>query len=343
MKKIKWQRTFKDLPQIPESKLWKSDGSLTLEQQITSKLISGNDITEKELEIMNSLINFYGILYNKLADLDFANFTNKDFISFKNYIFYAFNYLILLSNGVTFSQVYRVVINRDKKSITKKSLLTYPPLHIVKKINKFNRGNTPETNVFYCSETINTAINELKPKVGDMVTISIWTPIDKNKVFNSYPISHGANSYGVNDIATSAMDAIREFKTKYKDVFSRYIDPYFHLLGREYEKPITDHHEYIISAMFSEEIFDNNKRENTSFDFECIVYPSVGNKLTTSNIIFRKDIIRHHFNLSKVVEFNVATENYDRAQSPDPGMINLLGITNTREAKSIVDNNIIWE
>ncbi|MDM1410716.1 hypothetical protein HX038_08100 [Myroides odoratimimus] len=343
MKKPKWQKKFRNLPEIPTAKHWIKDEANTLEQQITLKLITGQQITEEETNIVEQLIFFYGSLYNELAIVDFENFTEKDFENFKNYIFYAFNYLILLSNKVVISQVFRVVVNRDKKSITKKSLLSYPPLHVVKKLNKYNRVNTPNTNVFYCSETINTALNEIKPKVGDIVTVSIWEPIDKNRTFNSYPISHGANAYGVNPHATNAMNAVNEFKKKTNKLFSRFIDPYFHLLGREFEKPINHHYEYLLSAMFSEKIFENNKRADTGFDFECITYPSVGNKFTTSNIAFRKDIIRHHFKLAKVVEFEVASEHYDRAQSLDPFTINLVAIKNIREAKSIIDNEIIWE
>lgn len=343
MKKIKWQNTFRNLPEIPKAKYWRNNEVLTQEQEITTKLIYNQPITPEETKIMDELIHFYGHLYNELSKIDFTNFTKKDFENFKNYIFYAFSYLILLSNKVTIFKVFRVVINRNKTSITKKSLLTYPPLHVVKKINKYNRANTPNTNVFYCSETINGAIAELKPKIGDIVTVSVWEPKDKNRTFNSFPISHGANAYGVNDFATSAMDAIREFKKNTNKIFSRYMDPYFHLLGREFEKPINHHYEYLISSMFSEKILNNEKRENTSFDFECIVYPSVGNKLTTSNFVFRKDIIRHCFNLSKVVEFEVARELYDRPQSPNPNIINLIGIKNIRETKSIVENNIIWE
>jgi hypothetical protein len=342
MRKIRWQKTFRNLPEIPEAKRWKNDRTPTLEQQITAKLIAGESINAEETYVMNRLINFYGNLYNHLGTIDFTNFTKEDFENFKNYIFYAFNYLILFSNGVEISQVFRVVKNRDKKSITKKSLLTYPPLHVVKNINEYNRANTPNTNVFYCSETINTALNEIKPKVGDMVTVSVWEPIDKKRIFNSYTISHGSNAYGVNPHVTKAMDALREFKKTIDPIFSRFIDPYFHLLGREYEKTIEHHYEYLISSIFSEKILENSGRENTNFDFECIAYPSAKNKFTTSNLAIRKDIIRYSFKLSKVVEFEVASEHYNREQSENPGTINLVGIKNVREAKSIINNEIVW-
>lgn len=62
------------------------------------------------------------------------------------------------------------------------------------------------------------------------------------------------------------MDAINEFKKKTNEIFSRFIDPYFHLLRREFEKPIHHHYEYLISSMFSEKIFENDKRGDTSFE-----------------------------------------------------------------------------
>lgn len=342
MKKIKWQKKFRDLPEIPEVKNWKKDGLATEEQEITYKLITGQKISIEEVAKMDSLVNFYVTLYNKLDTIDFSSFTKKDFEDFRNYIFYAFNYILLISNKVTIFFLFRAVINRDNKTITKKGLLTYPPLHIVQKINKYNRANTPNTNVFYGSETINTAINELKPKVGDKVTVGVWKPIDKKRQFLSYPISHGANSYGVNENATSAMEAMKEFKKNTHPILARFMDPYFHLLGREFEKSIKHHYEYQISAMVSEKILEKDTRTKDGFNFECIIYPSVGNKFTTSNFAFRKDVIRHHFELSKVVEFEVASEHYDREQSENPSVINIIGIKNVREAKAIIDNDIIW-
>ena len=85
--------------------------------------------------------------------------------------------------------------------------------------------------------------------------------------------------------------------------------------------------------MFSEKILDNPQNKGTSFDFECIIYPSVGNKFKTSNVAVRKDILRHEFELTKVIEFEVT----------NPESINLVDYKDYRITEKIEDNRIIWE
>lgn len=345
MKKVKWQTEFRDLPKIPDTKKWQEGERETTEQKISKKLITGKPVTLAEKEIMQDLVLFYAILYKSLQNLEFETFTTKDFKNFENYIFYAFNYFPALANKLTIYQLYRVVINQNligtKESLTKKGLLSYPPLHIVKKINKFNRANTPRTNVFYGAETIDTAINEIKPRIGDKVTVGVWQPITKRE-FNSYPISHSEKGFRINENSTHAIVAFDEFRKANDKVLIDHMEPYLHVLGYEYSKIIKHHYEYLISAMFSEKILKNPQNKGTSFDFECIVYPSVGNKFITSNVAVRTDIIRNEFSLSKVIEFEVTQCHFDNEQKSSPESINLVEYKDYRETNTFEDNRIIW-
>ena len=345
MKKPNWQLRFKDLPEIPNSKRWISGKRETLEQTISKKLLFGETLSETEKNVMLELTLFYGILYKSLEDIDYTNFTTKDFENFKNYIFYAFNYTVILKNNVEIIQLYRVVINENiigsKKSITKKGFLTYPPIHIVKKINKYNRANTPNTTLFYGSETIDTSLNEIKPKVGDIVTVGTWVPTRKCE-FISFPISHSEPGFGINLNSTNAMKAVLEFKQKNDKMLTDFMEPYFYILGQEFSKPIKHHYEYLISSLFAESIFDNPQNKNTRFDIECIIYPSVGNKFKTSNVAVRKDVFRHNFELKNVKEFEITETHYDRQQSILTDEIKLVEFKNFKETSNINGNDIIW-
>lgn len=346
MKKPNWQSKFRELPEIPNSKKWIAGENGTLEQKITLKLISNQTITAEEESLMLELTDFYKRLYKSLEKLEYNTFTKKDFEKFKNYILYAFNYVIFLTNNLTISQLYRVVINKNiigsKTSLTKKGFLSYPPLHIVKKINKFNRANEPNATVFYGAESIDTALNEIKPQKGDLVSVGVWKPT-RDGEFISYPISHSTNGFGVNDNSTSAMVAFIEYRKKQSKVLGDFLEHFFQLLGREYSKPINHHYEYLISAIFSNRILDNPQNKGTNFDIECIVYPSVGNKFLTSNLAVRRDVFRHNFELTKVIEFEVSETHYDKSQKKDPGSINLVDFINYKETEKFEDNIILWE
>ena len=143
---------------------------------------------------MEGLVFYYRELFSELQKLNYSEFSKSDIIDFKNYIFYAFNFEILFTNDVTIFKVFRVVINEhvigSKDSIEKKGFLTYPPLHVVKRRGRYNRANTKYTTVFYGSETIDTALNELRPKIGEVVTVGTYPCSDKggqSDVFHCFP------------------------------------------------------------------------------------------------------------------------------------------------------------
>ncbi len=346
MKKIKWQQSFQGLPDIPKSKQWIAGELGTMEQKITLKLIQSEQINDEETAIMLELTEFYTQLYNSLESVDYSKFTKSDFQKFKDYIFYAFSYNILVSNDLTVHQLYRVVINcsivGSKKSLTKKRFLSYPPLHIVKKIDKFNRANTPKSTIFYGAESIDTALNEIKPQIGDMVSIGVWKPTRDSGTFISYPISHNFAANGINGNSTGAMAAFLELKKNQNQILGNFLEPYFQLLGREYSKPINHHYEYLISALFSTRLLEDNNNRGTYFDIECIVYPSVGNKFLTSNIAMRRDVFKKEFELDKVVEFKITDTNYGSGQKENPESISIVEYENYRETNKFEENNIIW-
>lgn len=253
----------------------------------------------------------------------------------------------MVSNKIEIFQLYRVVINehiiKEKKSITNKKYLTYPPLHIVKKINKYNRANSPKTTMFYGAETIDGALNELKNyiQIGDLVSVSKWIPSRKGE-FISHAISHSKESYGINPGSTKALQGFLK-STRYQNKYlTQFMEKYLFILGKEFSKTVVHHYEYLISSIFSEDLLDNPQNKNTNFDIECLVYPSVGNKFKTSNVAFRRDIFRHNFELDKVIEFEIMAKQFDRQVSTQIEGINLVEYKNLRESKIFNDSKIVW-
>ncbi len=64
--------------------------------------------------------------------------------------------------------VYRVRANRDGKSFNNVQDLWYPRPEFVKRRGRCNEANTP---VFYCADCDMTAIIEIRPEVGDLLTV----------------------------------------------------------------------------------------------------------------------------------------------------------------------------
>lgn len=346
MKIPKWKIQFRDLPVIPETKIWingETMYSATVERQISEKLRLGLPIKSEDEKLLSDLADFYNKLSIGLKKLDYSSFTSKDLEDFKNYIKYVYNYIVLFVNTTEIFQLYRIVIYSDNKTITNKKWLTYPPLHIVKKLGKFNRASTPNTTIFYGAETIDAALNELKKhiKVGDLVTVGKWIPNQK-KTLISYTISHSKVAYGINPGLTQALHGFLKYSKTQNKFYAEIIERYLSILGYEYSKEVTNHFEYFISATFSEDILDNPQNKNTKFDVECIVYPSVGNKFKTSNVAIKKEVFRHNFKLEKAIEFKVKELHFDRNESSNVEGINLVEYEDLKITSKFDGNQIIW-
>lgn len=345
-KNLNFEIKFRDLPVIPKSKILNIGENRTLEQKIADRLLSTSHINSSDEFILDELSNFYKTLNLSLRSLDYSSFSDTDFEDFKNYLVFALNHIVLLSNNIVIDRLYRIVVNEQingsKNSLTKKSFLTYPPLHIVQKNKKYNRANTPNTTVFYGSESIDTALNEVRPNSGDVITIGFWEPTKKN-IFNSYPITHSFDGYGINYASTRAVLALLELRqNRYKKFYDSYMEPHLSILGYEFSKPIKHHYEYLISSMLAEEILNSPLNRNTYFDFECLIYPSVGNKFQTSNLAIKSEVFRNNFELSKVIELEVTSINFERAHEGNSDNITLVDYKNIKITDNIDNNDIIW-
>ena len=83
-----------------------------------------------------------------------------------------FSHLVLEDN---FHELHRLTINKrvigKNKRIHNINFLKYPP---AAKVSNYGRCNYPKQSIFYSSFFHMTAINEMKPRIGDIVTFSVW-------------------------------------------------------------------------------------------------------------------------------------------------------------------------
>ena len=99
----------------------------------------------------------------------------------------------------------------------------------------------------------------------------------------------------------------------------------------------------MISAMFSEIIF-NHTGPNPDFNFDCIIYPSVGNDFRTRNVAI-KSSTAEEFILEKVIEFEIEESFYDHepSESTHPEKISLAKVKGYHSTINITENGeITW-
>jgi hypothetical protein len=347
MSKTNWQLNFRNLPTIPILKRWNQVTHITEEQRISLKLLHNQKISEAEKKEFIKVFKFYEELDIKLQNLDYSSFINDDFENFKNYITYAFNYIPLLSNNLTVFQTYRLVVNewisKKNERLDNIKYLKYPSLEIVKEINKFNRANTPRTNVLYTAENIDSALKEIRPPINKIVTVVLWKT-KKEKEIISYPISHSERAMSINEAVQKTTTEFEENNGNSSQLFIEWSRQYFKLLGREFTKPISHHYEYLISSLFSERILKIRNDPNPSFNYDCIIYPSVGNDLCTDNLAIHPDSVDKEFRIFKIMEFEIVETHYEKKYVRNhPELITLAKIKNKHYAKNIQSNgDIVW-
>jgi len=346
MLKAYWVNEFKDLPVIPECKRWILGGKTTLEQQILFKLLNGQPITKDEERLFNESIEFYSTVTLQLSNTKLQSFTEEERFEYFGYVNYVFSHLMLLSNNVTCWNICRVVKNKsvlgEEKSIPHVSLLSYPSKEIVKRIGQYNRANSPDYNVFYGAQTVNAALLETKPAIGDLITVSVWGNTNPEMEILSYPINHGKEAIMINADVRKGYTAFQAIKKKNHPLLMKMMEIIFDFLGEEFSKQAHHHLDYFFSAFYSQRIFENV--DIPDWNYEAIIYPSVQNKFKYENLAIKPEVFDKRFRIRKIMEMVVDESYYDL----DLPLSDLLSISYIKPryirepSKLNADNSIEW-
>ncbi|MEJ2901628.1 hypothetical protein WAE58_04305 [Pedobacter panaciterrae] len=336
---------FKHLPEIPVEKRY-AEVSSTPEQKITQKIFKGSAISPTEEQTLKTCLKYYNTLIPLLKELRFKDFDSQELADFKDYYYYAFNSLSLISNGVTVSDLYRVVKNisyalPNYKSICETKYLTYPPLDVVKKNNVYNRANNPNFNLFYGADSINSALRELHPEKGEIVTVGIWTALYPEKEIICFPITHGTGARLVHPQLESLHTEFQKLKTKpHQSLLIEYFDTILDFLADEFSKPISDPRDYYLSALYAEQIFE---LEDPNWTYNGIYYPSVQNKFKYFNVAVRPDYFDNNFALRKIIEIGVGETFYNQdIEYRHPEEITFIKPVYIRSPKCFNNTDINW-
>ncbi len=310
---------------------------------LMQRLFAARALSSDERDEFRLLSTYYAELKVGLSRIDYAAMSPEVIERFKYYVLYAFNYDALVTNDLTVYSTYRLVVNESvtgrNSRITDAKYLKYPPLDVVKQMNRYNRANTPATNLFYSSESVDTTLKELRPPVNRILTLGIWEP-NSGPPFVAYPVSH-ESAIEVNPGVKKAYDAFVSRKGLVDPEVYNYLGRYLDLIGSEYTKPVSNHLEYMVSAWLSERVFESREEP---WRFDCILYPSVGNGLRTDNIAMLPAVMEARLKLTRVLQFEVAEAFYDRPYTEHhPEMITMAEVKNVVEARYVrEDGSIDW-
>lgn len=224
--------------------------------------------------------------------------------------------------------IQRLTINRNlrdnnNETINDIEFLKNPPKQI---LHKYGRANLKYQSVLYATFILPTLIKETNPDVGDLVTISKWKLKNEDTPLIVSPIIDYAkcNDYQLRTEFEKAL--LQEPAQWQKMIFMHYciISKHF---GKYVEKGKDIN--YIFSAHFADKIF----HEIYGGKIEAIIYPSVQDSGTTSNIAMKPDVFNAKYEIDEICESIV--------YSKDNHSLFLKSIKSTKKVS--LSGEIIWE
>lgn len=281
---------------------------------------------ENSIEILNQKIQFL------------RNFLKKDSIKeketeFLKQFFENFSFITGLTYKTKIERFQRVTINsrifEEEKRISDIKYLENPPEKYVK---KYGRANLIGQSVLYATDNPLTALAEMRPEAGQLITISKW------KLATDYDLTVNSifkNSPRKNRVSNSmTMRAQLEYsnlvsKIDYPKGLLDQIDLLIHFICDYFSKEVNDanHFDYFLSAHYANQIFTVLQ----DGEIDAIFYPSVRQSLELTNIAMKATVFKNNYTLESVEESKLVRFHNNGWQ-----------LEGTGDSKKFEDNNIIW-
>lgn len=260
-----------------------------------------NEIEDKDVENFKALLDYL----KQLSEDGINSLIEKPLLKMLDLSLPFFTNLVLIGE---FRELKRITINKNvvgqNKRIYDIKFLKYPP---AEKIKKYGRCNYPGQSVLYASFLAFTALNEMKPRVGDLITETTWRA-KRNQTLKYCPIFKN-QPLKEKFINPRTLDLNRLYKNKiktYPENVRKQIDAFVQFVTDSFTKRVysKNHYDYIFSAYFSDKIFHHFE----DGDIEAIYYPSVQEKLSFENVAIKPEVFDKKFELTEVHDSVVVTD-----------------------------------
>lgn len=276
------------------------------------------------------------ILKQKIQFL--RNYLTKDSINekesqFLKQFFKNFSFITGLTYKTKIERFQRVTINSrifgEENRISEINYLENPPEGYVK---KYGRANLIGESVLYATDNPLTALAEMRPEAGQLITISKWKlktdyDLTVNSIFKNSPTK---NSFS-NSMTIRAQLEYSKLVSKidYPKELLEQIDLLIKFVCDCFSKEVNDlnHFDYFLSAHYANQIF--TKLHDGEID--AIFYPSVRQSLELTNIAMKTTVFKSNYALESVEESKLLRFHNNGWQ-----------LEATGDSKKFENNNIIW-
>lgn len=254
--------------------------------------------TEEELRQFKGLLDYLRILANDGINSNIE--TQVLFLLKQTVPFYS--HLVMEDR---FPEIQRLTVNKrvlnENRRIWNIDHLKYPPKKCVK---SYGRCNMPGQSVLYATFNSLTALSEIRPEIGDIITTSKWR-MKPDVTLRHCPIFLNQPETTFNPRLFEIEQLYRKSIREYPNEIQEHINLLSQFVADVFTKRINSvsNLDYIFSAYFSDKIF--NEYENRTI--EAIYYPSVKQSLVFENIAIKPESFDTKYELIDVSDSIVET------------------------------------
>lgn len=199
-----------------------------------------------------------------------------------------------------FPELNRLTINRQilgaNKRINEIKFLKYPPPELVK---SYGRCNVPGQSVLYASYGMLNIMSEMKPKMGDLITISTWKP-KKDAPLSFYPIFFNQPPDGtINLTMHKYMQEFQRLNKDYPPNLRYMLERLTSFIADAFSRRFphnSNNLNYLVSAYYANKMLN----EYNDAKIDAIFYPSVQQKLAFENIAIKPQVFDEKYELVEV-------------------------------------------
>jgi len=283
-------------------------------------------------EEANNFLKTLSELYNRIESIN-CNFSEEHEKLIKKY-FHSDNKFHNITGEGFFPTIERITINKrvigKNTRIDEVDKLKYPPAQFVE---KYGRANLKHQSVFYGTFNFMTAVMEMNPEKGDLITVSRWTLKNGTDTLTVCPMflsqpEDGSLNINLLNLYSSFVQELKKFPPHVAKLYFELHRFYSKCFAREINS--NNNHGYIFTAIMADRIL--NEYKNGVID--AILYPSTKEALRTENIVIKKNSFDNKYELSETFEKRLIDFSEDR----DKYVFERLG-----ESSKIERNRVYWK
>jgi len=241
----------------------------------------------------------------KLSRIDFSKLSQEEIYNKYFDLALILPTMYSMINSAEFNKLefHRVRLNIDFKKENKnlEQTYSYPPSTFCK---ENGRANLKGTSVFYCSNDPKTAMEEVRPEIGDTGVLSVWKGKTNRKVKLTTCLNEILPQQNLYKLLAKQNYTYLNNSANIPENSRKHLEELIHYIAKKF---VIEQKPYPLTSMISKELLFATDIWN-----DAIIYPSFTQKKQSCNLAFHPNSVNQLLELSKIMPFRITDKKNDQ-------------------------------